>query len=201
MHEVEEVTSTKKKNFSRGRIFTVAGILVLVLCLSCAGYYYSHRYVAGKITFQEYAPDYLPQDTHIKEKSIDATYVPSGRPTRYTSLNISLNNGFIYEEDKDTHNFNHNCPRNDAENETCVIRTTPKGQQYILNTLTSPKDVPRPLTTQTIDWLKGETAVRMNFDSQPAKEYSQVELEKVIDSFKPVHFDGLPFNYYDRSKI
>ncbi len=187
----------KKKHDSHRRVEVAVALVLLAVVGVYASIGYAHRYIPGKITFQEYAPGYLPAGVKVKEKTIEAWYIPAGDPSRYTMLNIDAGDVYIYERQKNQ-SFANSCP-GAAENTTCTKESTPNGQQYILTTTTF--DNPSQPTEQAVNWLRGDTHMLLNLSSKQKEGYSTATLGKIIDSFKPIKYNNLPYRYIDKSTI
>lgn len=188
-------TETRKRFRYRYVICILAALFVLIAITAFT--IRSRFYTPGKITFQEYAPTYLPAGIKVKQKSIESWYIPAGNPTRYTMLNIDAGNVYIYER-KNDQSFTHSCSGT-AENVTCTERLTPKGQQYLLTTANSGDA--NHSTQQQAEWLRGNTHILLNLSSKQKAGYPSDTIGRIIDSFKPVEYKNLPYHYYDKSSI
>jgi hypothetical protein len=123
--------------------------------------------------------------------------IPAGDPTRYTMLDLEMTDGStIYEQGRDISSF-YSCNLGNVTNMSCDILITPHGQQYTLTTAT----VPGQNIAQSVEWLKGDTSIMINFENTGGDGHSRETLEKIIDSFKPVVYKGLEVRYIDKSTI
>jgi len=127
--------STQKRRNQRLLIVLVVALLVLLVAVGLF-WYHAKQNRWGKITFQEYAPTYLPDQLAITQKSIDALYTPSNDSSHTTELHLQLSKtSFIYEMNTAARPFRHDCgPK--VDNQTCEVGRTSNGQQFVLTTTT-----------------------------------------------------------------
>jgi hypothetical protein len=171
---------------------------LLILASSVGWHAYAHRYIPGKITFQEYQPTYWPSGLGITNKTINATYVPAGSPPRYTELVLEMSDGsIVYESERKDMLLIYKCPDGKITNQTCTVGHTDKGEPYLLFTTTFEDGA----TDQSIEWSRQDTNIHINFKNLPENGYSQKEIEKIIQSFETVEYKDLEIRYIDRSVI
>jgi hypothetical protein len=185
-----------KRKLHKKLIGQLVSILFLVI-ITGGSLIYINRYLLGKVTFQEYAPTYLPKGVTMQRKSIQALYIPSDNPAHFTMISIELTNGFIYLQKKPK-NSNIGCPHTPIVHEMCNIRLTPRGEHYVMITQINRGG---SVESQSVDLIKGDTKIRLHFNVGSKAAYAQPELERIIDSFAPVHYRNLPVQYIDRSKV
>jgi hypothetical protein len=177
----------------KARLLLGISLVIIFMVASILWHQYNNRYIPGKITVQQYTPDYLPAGTTIRDKSVEAWYIPAGSPARYTRLYIGLSNGFIAERKKDKY-FPYMCSAQISKNETCTGKISAKGQKYMLRTLQVSKTI-----SYSIQFVRGDTWILVNLDALQA--YSDEELSQIIDSFKPKGYNNLPIHHIDKSII
>ncbi|HUC89735.1 MAG TPA: hypothetical protein VMR45_02950 [Patescibacteria group bacterium] len=151
-------------------------MIIVASAISAAGgiwYHHLHRYIPGKITFQEYAPEYLPTGMSITQKTIEAWYIPAGWPARYTGLRLQLKDGSSIYQEENARNFMYACAAT-AENETCSVGITPRGQRYVLTAYTLQGQTKK----HSVEWLEGKTDVIFVLDSTNGDGHSQETLKK-----------------------
>jgi hypothetical protein len=180
------INTTKKWTLSAFAVVLFIGIGIWTHC---------HKYTPGKITFQEYTPQYLPASLRITNKTIEAVTTPSRSPSRYTVLHLSLTDrSYIYEQGNDQH-FSNRCPTGKITNQTCSEYVSPLSQHYTLTTTT----IPGQPVQQLIKWTKGNTLLIVNLSAQSG--YPLTTITKFIDSFEPIPLQNLPINTIDNSTI
>ncbi|HKR81494.1 MAG TPA: hypothetical protein VJR27_00645 [Candidatus Saccharimonadales bacterium] len=146
--------------------------------------------------FQEYTPNYLPGKLSVGKKVIEAWRIPSGRPSHIIALRMTLSkSSFIYEQKSDG-NFTYSCDSK-IINTSCSIMVSQNGLRYVLTTTTIPH---QPLE-QTIEWLKGDTRIRVVVNGEFAQPYPTSAIERMIDSFSATTYHDLPVTYIDKSRI
>ena len=192
-----------RSNRLRKLIFVVLAALS-VIGIASGFYAHAHRYIPGKITFQEYEPTYLPAGKQIKSKEIYADHMPPNSSPSSTYLSLDLSDeGVIYEgkpTDSDELAQKLSCSSKDAENVSCTQHTTPSGQIYALYIRTGivPTD---KSSSEQLYWVRNGTRIIINFEHPDGKTFTRLEIEKMIDSFKPVEYEGLPVWDINRSGV
>lgn len=180
------------KSLARSKAF-YAALVVLVLATAC--YAYATRYVPGEITFETYSPAYLPGGLEISDKKILSIYTPSSDPARYPELQFTLSDGSLMFQSKSSKG-----PRDcsyAADNVSCKVAYTKNGRRFVISNLR----VKDKLESQSIVWVANGTRTYVSFEHVPADGYTQEELAKVVDSFKPAKFKNLEVIERDHSII
>lgn len=191
--------STNKMSSRRKPLIVVALLTTFAALAFIGGWYgYAHRYIPGKITFQQYEPKYWPASATIKEKTIEAKYVPSGSPARYTELVIEMSDGSTISESERSHqSLTYQCPPSKIINQSCKLGHTNQGGPYLLFTSTFESGT----IDQLIEWSRGGTNITINLDKTPKNDYTEEEIEKIIESFEAVKYENLKVRYIDKSVI
>lgn len=178
----------------RSRPFRIAICFAAIAILSSSFLYLqTHRYVQGRITFQQYESTYLPEGVSVSNKYIAATYTPSHIPPRTTGLRLELSDGSYVLEGKDTRRHLRDCPKNESVNQECWTGTTRDGETFVGDTSIAPNQPAR----QSIRWIRGGTSFFLSLENETSLD----EIGKIIDSFTPVNFENLEIRYTDRSTV
>jgi hypothetical protein len=195
----ETDTASIKKPFYRMRLVFIAIMAILIALVVGGGvwYHHMHRYIPGKVTFQEFALGYLPSNVTITKKYIQDWYIPASSPSRYTRLYIELSDESSVYENKLDESFGFNCSLGKIVNQDCAPKFSPEGQQYQLTT----RSIPNQPVEQSIQWLRSGTVIQVNLTPTDQDGYPLETLGKIVDIFKPVHYEGLQVHYIDKSVI
>lgn len=192
---------TQKRSISRARAHkvTIAFFVIIIASLSLIVWHrYTHRYIAGKITFQQYEPAYWPSERTVKQRTINAVYVPSASPARYTELVLEMSDGSVVSErERKKSSLISECPAGSIANQTCRLGRTSKGETYLIFTTTYESGG----IDQRIEWSRQDTDIGIQFKAVPEGGYSEEQIERIIQSFKPIQYTGLEVRYIDRSVI
>jgi hypothetical protein len=194
----EEDKEEISKKHMRRKIVVVILVVITISMSLVAWYLYIHRYAPGKITFQQYEPTYWPSGSHINERIIEAMYIPSAAPDRYTRLYLEMSDGSgVFETERKYMQLTYKCPDGKATNESCTVGYTSKGEPYLLYTTSFDGKV----AYQFIKWSRKDTDIGVRLDTVPEGGYSEEEVERIIQSFKPVEYKNLEIRHVDRSVI
>lgn len=160
--------------------------LILVLAMTCLLLImglrvYSNLEYAKKVTFQEYAPNWLPEGVRVGRRTVDVE-----RNLNLNSTDISLDflmsnspESSFYEAANNRASYTCHYP-----GESCRIVTTAKGNRYMI----SAEVLPNNIQDQSIEIYKNGTDIYMNFQGEANQPYAQSTLDKIVDSFTPVHY-------------
>lgn len=177
------------------RIIILAGIAIIII-LAC-GLYWHYRYIPGRVTFQEYAPTYLPKGVFVKNKELQDWYIPAGEPTRYTRLFMELSDSTTIAQTKEYPARLYGCTRYAGiRNMTCEKRFTSGNQAYYRVAAISPDS-----NYLYIELEKESTIIGIQFAPNRHVPYSQQEIEKIIDALSITRYKDLPVIEIDRSII
>jgi hypothetical protein len=189
--------SRKPNIVSRKVSLGILIVLAMVLILGVVAWHQNARENAwGKISFQEYTLDYLPDGLKVTSKTIDARYTPANEPAHTTILNLKLSKSSHIYEHKDVTHFAYSCAGS-IINQACLIQTSPHNQRYTLTTTT----IPGQPVEQTFKWLRGSTVIQATFRGESAQPYPQDVIGKIIDSLRSATYQNLKVNYYDNSRV
>lgn len=192
-----EVARQRKTATRRVLILGTVFLLAVVMVGIMSRRYATDHKAPEEVTFQEFAPTYLPEGLVIKNKTSETRYTPASDPKRTTVLNLTLNDGSFIYVSKDMRHFRYSCLQGSIINEICSVAQTPYGQKYVLITTT----VPHQNTSQSLEWVRGGSDIRMHLETPATGPYTQAELAKIVDSFKPVKYQNLPARFIDDSVI
>lgn len=188
--------NTKASSHRKYIIGASLGLLVLLaVTLSIA---HAHRYIPGKITFQEYEPEYWPNGLRIKDTRAQDMYIPANSPDRFTRLYIEMEDGSaVFETERVDKSMLQGCPPGKVVNQPCTFGITSQGEPYLL--LTSVFD--GTVQTQMIKWSREDTDITVRLSNVPEDGYSKEEIEKIIKSFTKTDHNSLDVQHVDRSVI
>lgn len=199
MNEAKEENLATKFSRRKRPLVAVLSAFFVIFASVYAWSIYVNRYIPGKITFQQYAPTYWPSGLDIKEKVINAEYVPSQEPPRYTELVLEMADGSVVSEieRRREQQLIYKCPDGEVKNRPCIFGYTSKGEPYLLHT----SSFDGVVADQTIEWSRKDTDITVNLKNVPDGGYQKEEIEKIIKSFKPVEYKNLEIRHIDRSVI
>jgi hypothetical protein len=178
----------------------IVGLITVIFAI-CIGIhqYHTYRYrqeTSGKLTFQVYEPKKLPDGIQITNKYVVVRYRPANVPKYETYLQFELNGASInFQEEERSKDFSYDCSTSNTADISCLIRTSPGGQQYEVDTGKSPGAATMDIG---ITILKSDTKIGIHFLSVPAdKPYSQQTIDEMVDSFEPAHYENLEVRHFD----
>lgn len=184
----------RSRKIFRPKVFLTSSVVVLLVVIGFVAYQH-YRYIPGRVTFQEYAPSYLPKGVSIKSKELQAWYVPAGEPTKYTGLSIELSDGVAITETNRYKKRAYGCLYVNVKGSTCMMLFTHKGQPYYK--ITSYSDSSKDLLVEA---HKGSTVITLRASQDRFDTYS-ANTARIIDSLEPVEYKELPLRQIDKSVI
>jgi hypothetical protein len=167
-------------------------VLALILLIILGWGIYASR--PTTVNFQEYAPGVLPPGLKVTGQSIDIWSSKTNPFTRNKELTIQLNQEHSAISEERANGPDPACDSS-AANQNCIVRTSPKNQQYIITTSYGTIDSSKAFM-QEVAWRKSGTHIWITLRGNPVTAYDPELWDKVVDSFSEVHYKGIKVNHY-----
>jgi hypothetical protein len=143
----------------------------------------------ASLEFQQFEPKFLPAGVKVTGKDLIASvdrHSELQSLTLYVSLNLPK---YSHISEERTGGLEMDCKGHIMDDsEVCVIKKTPKGQQY-MHVRNQHKDGRKG---EDVRFVRDGTLIAVRVDVEKTGFFSEVEWQNTIDSFVPVKYDLKP---------